>query len=550
MPNRRVSIRAGAGVYRHFRNLDLKPWQCIGELVDNSLGSFENKKVKKALKKIYKNPILEVEIHRDIKNNTLIIKDNAGGISEKDLDRALEIGVPPDDATGMNEFGVGMKMASFWFAKRWRIVTKALGERNEKEIIFDVDEIERDQLDEVEVVPTINLSKDISYTHIYLEKIYPDHFPSAGQTLLKIKDHLSSMYRRQLTNGSMNLIWIENDSEEKLVYDYPQILNMQYVGEDLSAKGQNEEWKREVNFKYKDKSVTGWVGLMDKTSSVKYGFSLFRRGRVIEGQENNWRPDINESLDKRYVIFSGNSEPKGRLFGELDFKGFEVSNNKSSIDWGNDDEGIKFELIKYLVNLIKLDEDGERRRFWKQLYAYLNARAAQKTPKPPPKSDSKDHDEKLDDFYAETSKDVFLNIERNYQEAATQDNYDKPVDLNALIDDQNSKFPPREFQVNVSGEDWLVKTVPISNDGESDFFSFNDEQTDKYPKEVTIAWDKDHAYAQKIFKDIESFQSNAEHVFVVLAATAILEIESRDDNRNINPSEYRNLLNKTFKNTL
>ena len=42
--NKEINIQAGPGVYKYFRNLDLTPWICLGEFVDNSVGSFLDKK--------------------------------------------------------------------------------------------------------------------------------------------------------------------------------------------------------------------------------------------------------------------------------------------------------------------------------------------------------------------------------------------------------------------------------------------------------------------------------------------------------------------------
>ena len=58
--NKEIDIQAGPGVYKYFRNLDLAPWICLGEFVDNSVGSFLDKKNQKRLKKIHDKPLLAV----------------------------------------------------------------------------------------------------------------------------------------------------------------------------------------------------------------------------------------------------------------------------------------------------------------------------------------------------------------------------------------------------------------------------------------------------------------------------------------------------------
>ena len=103
MTVKKINIQAGPGVYKHFRYQQLDAWTCLGEFVDNSLGSFLDKKNQKILNKINKDLILNVDITRDKDNKTITIKDNAAGIHDDDLDRALKIGNPPADASGLNE---------------------------------------------------------------------------------------------------------------------------------------------------------------------------------------------------------------------------------------------------------------------------------------------------------------------------------------------------------------------------------------------------------------------------------------------------------------
>mgnify|MGYP001283364944 CR=1 FL=1 len=72
-----------------------------------------------------------------------------------------------------------------------------------------------------------------------------------------------------------------------------------------------------------------------------------------------------------FIFFSGNSEPTKRLFGELEFKGFGVSSNKSKIDWGPPDDDLKELFLEYIFYLIKREKSSDEiARFWKQCFNY------------------------------------------------------------------------------------------------------------------------------------------------------------------------------------
>ena len=55
--------------------------------------------------------------------------DNAGGISDSRFEYAFRPAYKPSGVSGLNEFGLDMKAASFWFANKWVLRTEALDER-------------------------------------------------------------------------------------------------------------------------------------------------------------------------------------------------------------------------------------------------------------------------------------------------------------------------------------------------------------------------------------------------------------------------------------
>ena len=54
------------------------------------------------------------------------------GISAERYADALVTADPPPDTNGLAQFGMGMKFASCWFARKWSVRTKALGENVER----------------------------------------------------------------------------------------------------------------------------------------------------------------------------------------------------------------------------------------------------------------------------------------------------------------------------------------------------------------------------------------------------------------------------------
>ena len=85
-------------------------------------------------------------------------------------------------------------------------------------------------------------------------------------------------------------------------------------------------------------SVHGFAALRETANTAKAGFSLFRRGRVIQGSgDEGYRPSR--------IFGSSNSYRYQRLFGELHLEGFEVSHTKDGFRW-DDNEQPFLELLR------------------------------------------------------------------------------------------------------------------------------------------------------------------------------------------------------------
>ena len=108
MIKEKVSIATKPLVYQVFRHISNKAHNALAEYVDNSISSFERHA--DILKPLNPNGKLKVEI--TITDDYIRIEDNAFGIEEENYQRAFELARIPLDATGLNEFGMGMKVSS------------------------------------------------------------------------------------------------------------------------------------------------------------------------------------------------------------------------------------------------------------------------------------------------------------------------------------------------------------------------------------------------------------------------------------------------------
>jgi hypothetical protein len=351
-----VSIKFKPASYFLFRNLKYSVWLAIAEYVDNSVQSYLSNKTE--LYRIH-NGDYKFQIQIKYENDHILIRDNAAGINEKNIQRAFEPANIPIDASGLNEFGLGMKTASIWLSAHWSVRTAAIGEKIERFIEFDLNEVTSQEKEELPVKSN-SKSINIHFTEIILQNLTEN---AKIKQIDKIVKHISSIHRNLLRTGELEIFF----NGESLTYTDPAILLAPYYKDE---DGEKIEWKKNIEYSLGKYKVKGFIGLLDKMStSTENGFSLFRRGRVIEGShDEKFRP---KSLSGQV----GSPRYK-RIFGELELEGFSVSFDKGSFNKPDELEyflnEFKNELIKSPKNIILQAENYRLPKSKEQTQKILN----------------------------------------------------------------------------------------------------------------------------------------------------------------------------------
>jgi len=325
----------------YFAHIPYSPMTAIAEFVDNSLQSYLNNE-----KKLHTNhsPNWKLRIGIYITKSKIQISDNAAGIDKKDCARAFKAGAAPDKKH-LSEFGMGMKTAALWFSKAFVVKSKALGERVERTVKFDLDKALKERKGKIkpdEVSASINQHG----TTVILNRLRREH---TGITKNKIKEYLSSIYRHFINN---NRIEIRVD-DERLEYKMPPILTAPFFHEVGVVKNNKKiKWFKKFSFSYGTKRAYGFVGIYDEGklgfSKTKYsGFSLFRFDRLIQGVGENkgYRP--------QEIFGDPKSHSYYRIFGEVHLNDQSVSHIKDGFIWDDNDE--KEFIDKLKKNLQKTD---------------------------------------------------------------------------------------------------------------------------------------------------------------------------------------------------
>ncbi len=319
---KKVNIQSTAGTMHHlFGRISYKPWYAIAEFVDNSTQSFFSNE-----DKFEDIDHVKIDIQYDRNKRELTVTDNAYGMDLEELENALNVEGNLYKRVGRNEFGAGLKTAAGWFGEKWSITTVKYKSGLRYTAVVDIENLENEIT--IYVEPS---SVDEHGTIVKIEKMTK---PLTGaRTIGKIKELLSSMYRRDIKSGKVELRY---NSEVISFEDYPVL---------RSFRGKN--WKKEVDFEFdfneKRYHIDGFVAIMDPGSFPKAGFALFRRDRVIiGGTDLNYKPTE--------IFTQPQSQRSLKLYGELNMDDFPVNQAKDGFVW---DDGLEEEFIKKLKENIQ-----------------------------------------------------------------------------------------------------------------------------------------------------------------------------------------------------
>jgi hypothetical protein len=322
----RVEVRPGVGMLALFPSMNYRAWYAIGEFVDNSLQSWRanQDRLARAGGGVAR---LNIDIEVDRSGGQISVTDNAAGIYAADIGRAFTPAAPPADASGLSQFGIGMKSAASWYAKHFVVTTTALGEVVRRQVVFDIPTIVEESTDQIAVVTSPALAEEHGTTLVLTDLNQP---APTGRTLGKVRDYLSSIYRNFIADERIEIVV----AGRKLTYSQPEFL---VAPRWSTPDGLSETWRKDISIEFDSgRTVSGWAGLFAKGDTAGAGFALLYRDKVVQGAGGAARDG--DGYKPALVFGRGNSFESQRLVGELDVSEIDVTHTKDSLVWHDEEE--------------------------------------------------------------------------------------------------------------------------------------------------------------------------------------------------------------------
>ena len=334
-----IDITPPVQIYDYFKHLSYEPHYALAEFIDNSTQSFYNHEEELSDIHSVTHPSPYVTVRIKIADDSIIIDDNAFGMNRDDFKRAMQLARVPQNTDGRNEFGMGLKTAACWFGDKFTVTTTQKNCSKELKCTLDLEQLNQTNSHTLPIIES-EVERKCHGTVIKIEKL--SHKLNHGNKINKLQKELTSIYRHDIRNGKLKLIINDhNDNNQNLEYEPPKIL-----------EDNGKTWKKEFEFTVENEAVTqfnnyhqdnplnlkcsGFVGLLETGSTTDAGFTLIRRGRVIEA---NYRPES--------VVGRSNDFAYQRVFGEINMDGFPVTQAKDKFDW---QFGIEEDFINALKN--------------------------------------------------------------------------------------------------------------------------------------------------------------------------------------------------------
>tara|TARA_B110000503_G_scaffold90611_1_gene137003 strand:+ start:1581 stop:3293 length:1713 start_codon:yes stop_codon:yes gene_type:complete len=369
---KKISIQFKSTAYRMLKKMPGKLWFIFGEFIDNSISSYLQNRVE--LEQINgKNFKLRIELKFD-DDDEIRITDNAAGIDHKNWLRALQPGDIPEDDSGMNEFGMGMKYSAVWLSNHWTLKSKSINDSFQKIVHFDFHKVISKNLEDLPYEENydskITHGTQLILTQLETGKLRP--FPK-----VKTQKHITSIYRNFLRQDQPFFSKYKVDSNieiiafgQKLSYEEPGFLKTQWYKDRHNSVSLVEspeiEWKYEFDeFISNPKSIkkekirfSGFIGILPEIKQGNNGFSYFRRGRVVVGSGD-------EKVFPTRLSTNPSSFKYKRLYGEFHFNDTDEGKVESTFNKNafQDEDFITFciDSLALILRSVNLDEIPHRK---------------------------------------------------------------------------------------------------------------------------------------------------------------------------------------------
>ncbi len=360
-----VDITPSPRVLRMLGQIDFAPWQCLAELIDNSIDAFIDQ-LHSGVPPINPKISIALPTEAQLKDGTgfIEISDNGTGMTLDQMSDAVRAGYSGNDPVEkMGLFGMGFNISTARLGRRTEVWTSTKDSGDWTGIIIDFDELERNATFEAPIKTQpkseTELANEDHGTRIRVSLLEGDRIRALtrGAGKRKTITRLGKVYGRIMENMGIVLsydgdrvvpkkhcVWDKKRSVETAKFGkVPAIIPIKEelpsrrfcstcwvwlsdIEENCNACGHSE------NVVERKRTLRGWIGIQRFFDKENYGIDLIRNGRVIEELDKSLFYFVDENGERLFEYPVDATHWGGRIVGELEIDFVRVSHQKDSFD--------------------------------------------------------------------------------------------------------------------------------------------------------------------------------------------------------------------------
>jgi hypothetical protein len=360
-----INITPSPRVLRMLGQIDFAPWQCLAELIDNSIDAYIDQQKEGVA-------ALEPRISIQLPNDALLrsgageitVTDNARGMTVAQLTNAVRAGYSGNDPVEkMGLFGMGFNISTARMGRRTEVWTATADAEYWTGVIIDFDSLERTQSFETPVQTRRKSDAELATlthgTHVKITRLEADRVRPLmwGVGKRRTKEKLGKIYGRVMSDMDIAIIY-DGDRimpVKHCIWDAKRSVETQAFGRVPAMIPIDEAlpprryctscwvWLTEHdtscaacgntdNVIERQRRLRGWVGIQRYFDKEHYGIDLIRNGRVIEELDKSLFTYTNDMGEKLLEYPIDATHWGGRIVGELEVDFVRVSHQKDSFD--------------------------------------------------------------------------------------------------------------------------------------------------------------------------------------------------------------------------
>jgi hypothetical protein len=364
-------------------DIPLQPWQCLSELIDNSLDDMSRPLDGSATRKLR----VDVSVRTGNRGDRILaVADNGSGMSDDGLELALRAGATTKARYGtLGLFGMGFNIATARLGMSTAVITATAADQLARKAVVDFGVMQRAESFRVPIERVAKPSADWHGTivEITLKREMSEWF-GVAKNLQTIRFQLGDVYSYLLRTSVPGLnqqvggarvpaeIFVQEQpveprlpcvwSAQRSVASYGQDVHaIQYIDTKLTeataclvcgywdrTNGPNNcEECGSDRLELRGRRIWGWIGIQRYIDSAQYGVDFLRYGRKILKQDKSLfryeDPDTLQAVVEYPIEMPAN---QGRIVGEIHLDHVPVTYQKNDFDRQHRDWAKAVELIR------------------------------------------------------------------------------------------------------------------------------------------------------------------------------------------------------------